>query len=701
MNICEHLTVPAQIFPEREALIFDGNHYTYAAIEGLSSHAACYLQDLGVQPGDRVAIALPNTPAFVVWYYAVLRVGAIAVSVSTRLTPQEIRFIVEDCTAVALVVVDSTSPDLQSQMPTCMQHLVPVSEAGDKISDDLLKVSDSGSHDIYPTEPDDPAVILYTSGTTGFPKGATLSHQNVRATVHAFNNLCGLNKEDRILCSVPLFHCYGQNALLNSGFHAAATIVLQQRFDLNESKNLIAVERVNKLFGVPTMFQLLEETCSPDDLKSINYCFSAATTLPQIVAERWQQKFKMPIYEGYGLTETAPFASYNHRLNFVPGSIGAPVDLVEMKVVHTETGETCAPGELGEIVVRGPNVMLGYWNRPDDTAIAIRDGWFHSGDIGRIDEQGYFYIVDRVKDMISIAGLKVFPAEVERTIHEHAAIADVAVVGIADAILGEKVVAFIVLAKDFQRDSNSTEAEIIEQLSEFCQQNLASYKMPKQFLLIDELPRNPSGKVLKRILRDRADSMIAEQQQEIQVKTDKADSASTAATKPEGSTQATRSVWVTEILQSHPANRLREITSMLQQEVQQMLQMDELQNADERFIEAGLDSLLIVDLQERLKQRLGQAADLPATLVFDYPSIAELAAFLLTILEGIQANDHSDCQIPVISGARERTADLPHEADHSVNLSIRDSNETTELQAEIEGLSEKEALEQLIRELKN
>ena len=701
MNICEHLTVPAQIFPEREALVFDGNRYSYAAIEGLSKHAACYLQELGVQPGDRVAIALPNTPAFVVWYYAVLRVGAIAVSVSTRLTPQEVRFIVEDCTAVALVVVDSTSTDLQSQMADCLQHLISVSELGDKVSGELLEAVNLGSPEIYPTKPDDPAVILYTSGTTGFPKGATLSHQNVRATVHAFNNLCDLNKEDRILCSVPLFHCYGQNALLNSGFHAAATIILQQRFDLNESKTLIADERVNKLFGVPTMFQLLEETSNPDDLKSICYCFSAATTLPQIVAERWQQKFNMPIYEGYGLTETAPFASYNHRLKFVPGSIGAPVDLVEMKVVHTETGETCGPGELGEIVVRGPNVMLGYWNRPDDTGIAIRDGWFHSGDIGRIDEQGYFYIVDRVKDMISIAGLKVFPAEVERTLHEHVAIADVAVVGLVDAIFGEKVVAFIVPAKNFQAESDASGTEIIAQLREFCQQNLASYKTPKQFLLIDELPRNPSGKVLKRILRERANSMIAEQQQATSVKTDEVDSDSTEVLKPESSTQTPRSAWVIEILQSHPANRSREITSMLQQEVQQMLQLDELPTPDERFIEAGLDSLLIVDLQERLKQQLGQAVDLPATLVFDYPSIAELAGFLLTLLEGIEANDHSDLATPKASPGERNSTDGTLESGGNANLSTVNSKETSNLQAEIAELSEKEALEQLIRELKN
>ena len=701
MNICEHLTVPAQIFPEREALVFDGNRYTYAAIECLSKHAACYLQELGVQPGDRVAIALPNTPAFVVWYYAVLRVGAIAVSISTRLTPQEVRFIVEDCTAVALVVVDSTSTDLQSEMADCLQHLISVSELGDKVSGELLEAVSLVSPAIYPTKPDDPAVILYTSGTTGFPKGATLSHQNVRATVHAFNNLCDLNKEDRILCSVPLFHCYGQNALLNSGFHAAATIILQQRFDLNESKTLIADERVNKLFGVPTMFQLLEETSNPDDLKSISYCFSAATTLPQIVAERWQQKFNMPIYEGYGLTETAPFASYNHRLKFVPGSIGAPVDLVEMKVVHTETGETCGPGELGEIVVRGPNVMLGYWNRPDDTGIAIRDGWFHSGDIGRIDEQGYFYIVDRVKDMISIAGLKVFPAEVERTLHEHVAIADVAVVGLVDAIFGEKVVAFIVPAKNFQAESDASDTAIIAQLREFCQQNLASYKTPKQFLLIDELPRNPSGKVLKRVLRERANSMIAEQQQEPPVKTDEVDSVSTEFLEPEGSTQNPRSAWVIEILQSHPANRSREITSMLQQEVQQMLQLDELPNSDERFIEAGLDSLLIVDLQERLKQQLGQGIDLPATLVFDYPSIAELAGFLLTLLEGIEANDHSGLTTPKASPGERNSTDGTLESGENANLSTVNSKETSNLQAEIAELSEKEALEQLIRELKS
>ncbi|QDU09877.1 AMP-binding protein [Gimesia aquarii] len=701
MNICEHLTVSAQIFPEREALVFNGNRFTYAELERLSSQAACYLQDLAVQPGDRVAIALPNTPAFVVWYYAVLRVGAIAVSVSTRLTSQEIRFIVEDCTAVALVVVDSKSVDLQSQMPACMQHLILVSESGDKISDEFLNVSESGPIDIYPTEPNDPAVILYTSGTTGFPKGATLSHQNVRATVHAFNNLCGLNQDDRILCSVPLFHCYGQNALLNSGFHAAATIVLQQRFDLNESKSLIMDEGVNKLFGVPTMFQLLEETCSLEDLKSINYCFSAATTLPQIVAERWQQKFKMPIYEGYGLTETAPFASYNHRLKFVPGSIGSPVDLVEMKVVHTETGETCAPGELGEIVVRGPNVMLGYWNRPDDTAIAIRDGWFHSGDIGRIDEQGYFYIVDRVKDMISIAGLKVFPAEVERTLHEHAAISDVAVVGLADAILGEKVVAFIVLAKDLQTGSEVTYTEVLEQLREFCQQNLASYKMPKHLLLIDELPRNPSGKILKRVLREQAESMISETQQEIQAKTDIDVSVSTGEAEREGAKQKIHSAWVTEMLKSHPANRLREITSMLQLDVQKMLQLDELPNADERFIEAGLDSLLIVDLQERLKQRLGHAVDLPATLVFDYPSIAELAVFLSSILEEIHSNNDSDRETPGSSVSRKQTVKIPQKEGGGDILFTGNPSETSDLEAEIEGLSEQEALEQLIRELKN
>ena len=518
MNIAEHLSVPANWFPEKTALVYGEQEWTYSELDQLSRAAADELVRLGVRRGDRVGLLLPNQPVFVVWYYAVLRIGAIAVSLSTRLKPKEAAFMLADCQASVLVVrhQDELGKSEQGELdrrwaevlPECIEAIAAVDQLDRYVISKTIEFAawacesmtqlGSGSHEMAFMEPDEPAVILYTSGTTGFSKGATLSHQNVRSTVHAFNHLCEMLPEDQLLLSVPLFHCYGQNAILNSGFNVGATIILQQRFDLDEAAKLIRKHKVNRLFGVPTTFQLLMEYCRPQELESVDYCFSAATTLPVQVAQRWRSKFGLPIYEGYGLTETSPFASYNHRIRFVPGSIGTPVDLVEMKVVDTETGATCGPGTLGEIAIRGPNVMLGYWNRPDDTAEAIRDGWFYSGDIGRVDEHGFFYIVDRVKDMISIGGMKVFPAEVERVLLDFPGLAEAAVVGMADDTMGEKVVAFLVMAKGQDGEPETLDRS---RLHEFCKQELAAFKTPQLFEVVGELPRNPSGKVLKKELR--------------------------------------------------------------------------------------------------------------------------------------------------------------------------------------------------------
>ena len=234
-------------------------------------------------------------------------------SISTRLAPDEVAFILSDCDARLTVAGESDAADVHVAAREG-DTVLAVSEAADRVDDHMLAETPRLEDPSFvATEPQDPAVILYTSGTTGFPKGATLSHQNVRATVHAFNHLCEMNSQDRLLLFVPLFHCYGQNALLNAGLNVGATLILQRRFDLNESKRLIGEQDVTKLFGVPTTFQLLWEACEPDDLSSVKYCFSAAATLPIQVSQRWHEKYKMPIHEGYGLTETAPFASYNHR----------------------------------------------------------------------------------------------------------------------------------------------------------------------------------------------------------------------------------------------------------------------------------------------------------------------------------------------------------------------------------------------------
>lgn len=655
MNICEHLTATARLFPDRDAIRFEGSTFTYAALDRMSHAASQNLTEAGIQPGDRVAIMLPNVPAFAVWYYAALRLGAIAVSMSTRSAASEIGFLVDDCGAKFFVTDDDTLPRIRSELPICVTHAVTTSDFGDTCLGVSLTVEKNVASDWVAARPNDPATILYTSGTTGFAKGATLSHMNVRSNVNAFNHLCNMQPCDRILLAVPLFHCFGQNALLNSVLNVGATLILQRRFDLYESKRLIADEQVTQLYGVPMMFQLLLDSCTIADLKTVSYCFSAAATLPMQVGDQWRQKFDMPINEGYGLTETSPFASYNHRLKFVPGSIGTPIDAVEMKIVDTETGEECLPGTLGEIVVRGPNVMLGYWNREEDTAAAIRDGWFHSGDIGRIDERGFFYIVDRVKDMIVVGGLKVYPAEVERVLLDQAMVTQAAVVGLEDDVFGEQVVAFVVFSERGEDDDAAT----LQTIKQHAQNHLANYKVPRIVVRIDELPRNASGKVLKRKLRE----------YDLQVPNVAGDLEDSDDSERQSASQLRSPSLRKELETTHATNYLRVATHFVQQLVQEISQTDEMTDANERFLDVGLDSLMIVEMSNQIQVELGSKHDVPPTLVFDHPRICDLSEFLVAALT-------------------DQPASLPASAD--VSSDVRD---------DVDEMSEEDILEALMKEL--
>ena len=715
MNICEHLTSTARIFPDRCAIRFEGISLTYSQLDAMSQAAAEQLAGRGIQAGDRVAIMLPNVPAFAVWYYATLRMGAIAVSISTRSAPSEVTYFIKDSGALLLVCETSareigqppcpvvttndigdcaTELECSSAVPaeTPPSHRIQKNEihSGDpwatvwKCSSAVpaenvdSNPGNAGNHSgdhcatddcatarrtaIYNAHPNDPAAILYTSGTTGFAKGATLSHMNVRSNVHAFNHLCNQRPDDVILLAVPLFHCFGQNALLNSALNVGATLVLQRKFDLNESKRLIAEHQVTQLYGVPMMFQLFLDCCEPSDLASVNYCFSAAATLPIQVGQRWQQKFGMPIHEGYGLTETSPFASYNHRDRFVCGSIGTPIDCVEMKVVDTETGAECAAGELGEIVVRGPNVMLGYWTRDKETAAAIRDGWLHSGDIGRIDKHGFFYIVDRVKDMIAVGGLKVFPAEVERVLLDHAAVSQVAVVGIQDDVFGEQVVAFVVLA-----NSDSAVDEQLAAIRQHAKQHLANYKVPRVVVPIAELPRNPSGKVLKRELRQ------FDLQEMMRVSVAANDHSAAAVTDHQLRSPTLRK----QLEATHAAGRGRFAVEFVQHLVKVIADADELPNPNDGFLDAGMDSLMIVELSNQIQVELGPQHEIPATLVFDYPRICDLADYLVQTLSP-----------PTPSGNVAQQPTFYQATSKSANL-----------HTEIQAMSEQQALEELMKEL--
>ena len=658
MNICEHLTATARIFPNREAIRFEGVQLTYADVDQMSLAASQQILAAGIQPGDRLAIMLGNVPAFVVWYYAALRIGAIAVSMSTRSAPSEVAFLLDDCGAEFFVTDASTLGSLHGKTPSSVRQCLATSDLGDSCNDQPLEIQGHEPSTWVDRDPGYAATILYTSGTTGFPKGATLSHMNVRSNVCAFNHLCNMQPDDRILLAVPLFHCFGQNALLNSAFNVGATLVLQRRFDPGDAKRLISEEQVTQLYGVPMMFQILLGSCDPGDLSSVNYCFSAAATLPVQIGQQWQQKFGMPLNEGYGLTETSPFASYNHRLKFLPGSIGTPIDSVEMRVVDTETGRDCPPGELGEIAIRGPNVMLGYWNRDEDTQAAIRDGWFHSGDLGRVDERGYFYIVDRVKDMIAVGGLKVYPAEVERVILDHPAVAQVAVVGRHDDTLGEQVVAFVVL-----ESNESLVDEQIRDIRRHAREHLADYKVPRLVVPIDELPRNASGKILKRDLREF----------EISGTGDVYQSAGNQVENPTSEQQAPRRPTLRRQLEStHAAGRKRVALTYVQKLAQSLTDSDELPEPNDGFLDAGLDSLSIVEMSNRIQAELGSDHEVPATLVFDFPRIVDLSDYLISEL-------------------------FPTEED--VETAPTDEAMGNDLRQQIEALSEDDAFKELMKEL--
>lgn len=497
MNIAHHIERAHRLFPDKVALIFEEKSYTYKQLDQLANSVANSLRKLGINKGDRVALFLPNIPEFIICYLGILKLGAIAVSVNVMLKSAEVGYILNDCTAKVIITTEKLSEQVKSDDLPFLEHIL-IAEGEVNKGMKLASLLSNASPDFSSVELENttPAAIVYSSGTTGFPKGATLSHGNIISNMYSQNRCCGMKPDDRMLLYVPLFHCFGQNAILNSALNVCATIILQRRFKLEQVLETIANEKVTMFFGVPTVYiKLLNTDTSSFDLSSVRYYFSAAATMPVEISRKWQQKHGQVVHEGYGLTETSPCACYNNDLKYKQGSIGTPIENVEVKIVNSQ-GIPVLPGELGEIVIKGPNVMLGYWNRPQDTAKVIKDGWFHTGDIGKMDHQGYFYIVDRLKDMINVSGFNVYPAEVENVIYQHRAVAEVAVYGIPEPVKGEIVKASIVLK------AGCTLKE--EQIIEFCSQRIATYKMPKVFNFVESIPKNPTGKILKRKLRREA-----------------------------------------------------------------------------------------------------------------------------------------------------------------------------------------------------
>ena len=498
MNIASSVDRAARHFPAKEALRFEDRSWTYAELRAEVDRVAHGLVALGIGRGDRVALFLPNIPAFPIVYLAAQKVGAISVSVNTMLTAHELEYVLEDSGAETLFTVADLLPQLSGLVGDVLDPTRVVVCEGEA---DGFRSLEGLSDDESPfacteLDRDDQAAVLYTSGTTGKQKGAVLSHGNVVSNTNATAHALRVDPDDRLLLFLPLFHCFAQNFILNTAFVSAATVVLHRRFVPEVIVRSVREDAVTMFFGVPTVFiGLLNGNVPQEHVAGVRYFFSAAATLPVEVAQRWHEVYGMPIFEGYGLTETSPFATYNHEWQHRPGSVGTPIEMVEVCIVDTDD-DPVAAGAWGEILIKGPNVMLGYWQRPGESAEALRGGWFHTGDIGYLDEDGFLFIVDRVKDMINLAGFKVWPREIEEVLYEHPAIAECAVVAMPDPVKGELPRALIVV-----KDGHEVTSEALEEL---CRERLATYKVPALFEVVSELPKSATGKILKRVLREQA-----------------------------------------------------------------------------------------------------------------------------------------------------------------------------------------------------
>ena len=490
-NLALALSETAAMYPSHPAIRLEKSGLSYAELDRASARVAGLLRSRGFQPGDRVGVMLPNVPQFAVAYYGVLRAGGVVVPMNPLLKEREVDYYVQDSGARFLFawhVVPAATTDAAGTAGAGLIEVAP----GE--FERLIATFDA-ELDIASRAAEDTAVILYTSGTTGHPKGAELTHFNLsrNAQVTA-TTLLGLDTADVILGCLPFFHAFGQTCCLNAAVQARSTITLMSRFDASGALDIIASEGVSVFEGVPTMYSALleQQTRHPRQTGSLRVCISGGAALPVETLHRFEETFNCAILEGYGLSETSPVASFNHPgRRRKAGSIGTPITGVDLRLIDNE-GRDVPAGEPGEIAIRGHNVMKGYWHKTDETAAAFVDGWFRTGDIAKVDEDGYYYIVDRKKDLIIRGGFNVYPREVEEVLYEHPAVLEAAVIGLPHESLGEEIGAAVAL-----REGQSASPE---ELQQFVKARLAAYKYPRKVWLVDSLPQGPTGKIMRRLV---------------------------------------------------------------------------------------------------------------------------------------------------------------------------------------------------------
>ena len=521
MNLADFVREHAVHNPDKVAVRMAENNYSYAQVNAVANQIANYLRSVGVTKGDKVALSCPNLPYFTFVYYGILKAGAVVAPLNVLLKGREIAYHLNDSDAKVYFCFEGTDELPMATMgkqgfdeaETCEQFVVmtadpqaPSPVEGATTLGSIL-ASQAPTFESVSTQPDDTAVILYTSGTTGQPKGAELSHLNMVLNARASAELFALPEqaasESVGLVVLPLFHSFGQTCIQNAIFYGGGTITLLPRFDAAQAWQVMREHSVNVFAGVPTMYwALLNEAkhLSSEDLafykEHLQICSSGGSAMPVELLKNFEQTFGVSIMEGYGLSETSPVASFNHKnRERKPGSVGQAILGVDIKIVDSDDNEV-PTGELGEILIRGHNVMKGYYKRPEATQEVMRGGWFHSGDIGRKDDEGYVYIADRVKDMILRGGYNVYPREIEEVLMTHPEVSMAAVVGLPDERHGEEIRAFLVM----KEGSSATPEAMID----WSKEQMAAYKYPREVIFKDSLPMNATGKILKRELRSEA-----------------------------------------------------------------------------------------------------------------------------------------------------------------------------------------------------
>ena len=513
LNLAVLLEDSAREVPERPATIFEGTKLSYEAVNAAANQVAHGLMKAGIKKGDTVALSCQDVPYFPIVYYGILKAGAVVMPLNVLLKPREIAYHLRDADARAYFCLEGT-PELPigemgftafKEVDSCKHFFLMTTnptapspiEGAQTLG--MLMHNQPTTFETVMTDPDDTAIILYTSGTTGQPKGAELSHLNMLLNARLSESMYPKMDHDVHLITLPLFHSFGQSVQMNAGLYNRATLVLLPRFTPDETFRLMERESVTIFAGVPTMYwaMLNYPGANNYDLEKIarnlRICISGGSAMPVEVMRAFEEKFKVKILEGYGLSETSPVATFNRldRLN-KPGSIGLPVWGVSVRIVDGNDNDV-GTNEVGEIVIRGHNVMKGYYRRPEATAQAFRNGWFHTGDVGRWDEEGYIYIVDRVKDMIIRGGFNVYPREIEEVLMTHPAVSLAAVVGVPHPRYGEEVKAYVLL----KEGAELTEVDLVT----WSKENMADYKYPRHIEFRTALPMTATGKILKQELR--------------------------------------------------------------------------------------------------------------------------------------------------------------------------------------------------------